>query len=153
MYVVRREYRGFTGHFTVGSVIEPTDVRNFEYLVLNKYIVEVDEHNFEEYDNFFQRRFGVALPVIPEIEAKHKELVDIQESFKADLAVRVEALQLDLPEDLTIEEVLLAVENAEVDAKEAADAKAEADKLAKVIEESIPVIKEVAVKAVTAIVK
>ena len=83
MFVVRRTFKDRLGIHTVGSVIEPTDIRRFKHFLAEGRIIEVTEHNYDDRKAFFKERFGVDLqelntkpvttvevvpePVIPEI--------------------------------------------------------------------------------------
>jgi len=64
MYVVRRPFRGPHGPMVVGSIVEPTDLRDFNYRLREKHIVEITEQNYEKYKYFFKQRFGIDLPNI-----------------------------------------------------------------------------------------
>jgi len=61
MYVVRRPFRGPHGPMVVGSIVEPTDLRDFNYRLREKHIVEITEQNYEKYRYFFKQRFGIDL--------------------------------------------------------------------------------------------
>lgn len=61
MFVVRRPFRDMEGMFNAGSIVEPAQIRNFKRRVIDKHIVEVNEHNFNEYAHFFMERYGVKL--------------------------------------------------------------------------------------------
>ena len=61
MFVVRRPFRGVHGMIPAGSVVEPAGIRQFKKRVLEGHIVEVTEHNFDTYAEFFKQRYGVVL--------------------------------------------------------------------------------------------
>lgn len=65
MYVVRRPFRGPHGPMVVGSIVEPTDLRDFNYRLREKHIVEITEQNYEKYKYFFKQRFGIDLAKLP----------------------------------------------------------------------------------------
>lgn len=82
MYVVRRPFRGPRGPMVVGSIVEPTDLRDFNYRLREKHIVEITEQNYEKYKYFFKQRFGIDLAKIPnkniKINKVEKPAVDKQ---------------------------------------------------------------------------
>lgn len=104
MYVARRDIDKTFGRYSAGSVIEPAEIKNLPYLLHNKFVVEVDEHNYEEYKVFFKKRFNVTLPPLPVV------LPDISDE---EIISRLAALKLDLPDNLTREDVLKALYEAE----------------------------------------
>lgn len=57
-----------------------------------------------------------ASAAVEDDEAAAKAKAEEEEALKADLLVRIEALQLELPDDLTLEQVKEAVEKAEAEA-------------------------------------
>lgn len=122
MFVVRRSFRGPRGPISAGSIIEPADIRNFRYRLQEKHIIEVTEQNFNSYRVFFKQRFGVDIGAAKELEERKKML-----------ASKCAKLKLELPEDLTIEQLEQAIIEAET--KVAAEAKAEAEAEIKVAAE------------------
>ena len=122
MFVVRRSFRGPRGPISAGSIVEPVDIRNFKYRLQAKHIVEVTEQNFNSYRVFFKQRFGVDIGAAKELEERKKML-----------ASKCAKLKLELPEDLTIEQLEQAIIEAET--KVAAEAKAEAEAEIKVAAE------------------
>ena len=77
MYVVRRPFRGPHGPMVVGSIVEPTDLRDFNYRLREKHIVEITEQNYEKYKYFFKQRFGIDLPNI-KVNKVEKPTIDKQ---------------------------------------------------------------------------
>jgi hypothetical protein len=68
MYVVRRPFRNFGKVITVGSVIaEPTGIKHFKRRVFDRYIVDVNDQNFDTYKNYFAQKFGIDIK-LPEAE-------------------------------------------------------------------------------------
>ena len=59
MFVVKRPFRDAAGMVSAGSIIEPAGIKRFKHRVLEGHIVEVNEHNFERYADFFKKRYGV----------------------------------------------------------------------------------------------
>ena len=80
MYVVRRPFRGPHGPMVVGSIVEPTDLRDFNYRLREKHIVEITEQNYEEYKYFFKQRFGIDLPNI-KVNKVEKPTIDKQSNI------------------------------------------------------------------------
>ena len=68
-YIVRRAFRDKQGPLPVGSIVEPTGVRNFKYRLGEQHIVQVNEQNYERYANLFLERFGVVIPKLTVLEA------------------------------------------------------------------------------------
>ena len=64
MFVVKRPFRDATGMVSAGSIVEPAGIKRFKHRVLEGHIVEVTEHNFDKYAEFFKKRYGVDLPSI-----------------------------------------------------------------------------------------
>lgn len=73
MFVVKRPFRDAAGMVTAGSVVEPAGIKRFKHRVLEGHIVEVTEHNFDRYADFFKRRYGVDLPPIKPAETNNAE--------------------------------------------------------------------------------
>lgn len=61
MYVVTRTFRDSNGVFSVGSIIEPTEVKTFKSRLQQKHIVDVNEQNIERWAIFFKNRYGIDL--------------------------------------------------------------------------------------------
>ena len=61
MYIVTRTFRDSKGMFTVGTIVEPTDVKAFKSRLHQKHIVDVDEHNIDKWASFFKNRYGINL--------------------------------------------------------------------------------------------
>ena len=122
MFVVRRSFRGPRGPISAGSIIEPVDIRNFRYRLQEKHIIEVTEQNFNSYRVFFKQRFGVDIGAAKELEERKKML-----------ASKCAKLKLELPEDITIEQLEQAIIDAEAKAEAKADAEAKAKTVVKAI--------------------
>ncbi len=60
-YIVRRAFRTKTGVMSAGTIIEPADIEQFKYRIGEKHIVEITEHNFEQYAQFFRERFSITI--------------------------------------------------------------------------------------------
>ena len=74
MFVVRRPFRNLGKVLTVGTVIsDPTVIKHFKSRFAEGKLVEVSEHNFESYHNFFKQKYGVDLPKLQSKEAVVKE--------------------------------------------------------------------------------
>lgn len=61
MYVVTRTFRDSNGVFSVGSVVEPTEVKTFKSRLQQKHIVDVSERNIDKWVSFFRNRYGLDL--------------------------------------------------------------------------------------------
>ena len=75
MFVVKRTFRDASGMIPAGSIVEPAGIKRFKHRLLEGHIVEVNEHNFDKYADFFKQRYGIDLPVIesPKVEQKPVE--------------------------------------------------------------------------------
>lgn len=77
MFVVKRPFRDAAGMVPAGSIVEPAGIKRFKHRVLEGHIVEVTEHNFDKYADFFKKRYGVVLPslepAVPEKTEESKE--------------------------------------------------------------------------------
>lgn len=74
MFVVKRPFRDAAGMVSAGSVVEPAGIKRFKHRVLEGHIVEVNEHNFERYADFFKKRYGVDLTLIKPVEPENSEV-------------------------------------------------------------------------------
>ena len=140
-FICRRAFRDAKSPVSTGSVIDPVEIKRFRFRLQEGHIVEVTEQNFEQYATLFEQRYGITIPKLDEVPSKESD------EEKELLAKRVEELGLDLPEDLTFEQVPEAVEKAEEEAK--AKAKEEAKAKAKEEAKAVPVAKATAKAKVT----
>lgn len=62
MFVVKRAFRDASGMIPAGSIVEPAGIKRFKHRLLEGHIVEVNEHNFDKYADFFKQRYGIDLP-------------------------------------------------------------------------------------------
>ena len=46
---------------SAGSFVVPADIKRFRHRLLEGHIVEVNEHNFEQYRYFFIERYGIEI--------------------------------------------------------------------------------------------
>ena len=72
MFVVKRAFRDASGMVPDGSIVEPVGIKRFKHRLLEGHIVEVDEHNFDKYADFFKQRYGVDLPPLEQPVAEQK---------------------------------------------------------------------------------
>ena len=80
MIVVRRPFRNLGKVLTVGTVIsDPTVIKHFKSRFAEGKLVEVNEHNFESYYNFFKKKYGVDLP---KLQSKEVEVAKETEAVK-----------------------------------------------------------------------
>ena len=72
MFVVKRAFRDASGMIPAGSIIEPAGIKRFKHRLLEGHIVEVNEHNFDKYADFFKQRYGIELPPLKQPVAEQK---------------------------------------------------------------------------------
>lgn len=89
MYVVRRPFRN-KGHVMLpGSVVEPGDIKMFKSRLRDRVIVEVTEHNFNEYTAYFKEKFGVTIASEPAKEpAELANATEVPAKAKAKAVVK-----------------------------------------------------------------
>lgn len=61
MYVVRRAFRNYNQMIAPGSVIEPGTIKRFKTRLRDGSIIEVNEQDFDKWNNYFKVRFGVCI--------------------------------------------------------------------------------------------
>ena len=61
MYVVRRTFRNCGKMLTPGSVVEPGSVKHFKSRLRDRVIIEVTEHDFDRWNEYFKNKLGVAI--------------------------------------------------------------------------------------------
>lgn len=69
-FICKRAFRDAKGPIPAGSIIDPAEIKRFRFRLQERHIVEVTEHNFEEYATFFKQRYNIE---IPSLEAKPKK--------------------------------------------------------------------------------
>lgn len=74
MFVVKRAFRDASGMVPAGSIIEPASVKRFKHRLLEGHIVEVNEHNFDKYADFFKQRYGIDLPLLKQPVAEQPKV-------------------------------------------------------------------------------
>lgn len=72
MFVVKRAFRDASGMIPAGSIVEPAGIKRFKHRLLEGHIVEVNEHNFDKYADFFKQRYGIDLPPLKRPVAEQK---------------------------------------------------------------------------------
>nr|DAL21298.1 MAG TPA_asm: methyltransferase [Caudoviricetes sp.] len=72
MFVVKRAFRDASGMVPAGSIVEPAGIKRFRHRLLEGHIVEVNEHNFDKYTDFFKQRYGIDLPPLKQPVAEQK---------------------------------------------------------------------------------
>lgn len=72
MFVVKRAFRDASGMVPAGSIVEPAGIKRFRHRLLEGHIVEVNEHNFDKYADFFKQRYGIDLPSLKQPVAEQK---------------------------------------------------------------------------------
>lgn len=61
MYVVRRPFRNAGQMVLPGSIVEPGNIKFFKARLRDRVIIEVSEHNFDDYNEYFKAKFGVPI--------------------------------------------------------------------------------------------
>ena len=61
MFVVTRTFRDANGIFSAGTIVEPAEIKAFKSRFQQRHIVDVNEHNIQIWQNYFQNRYGIAL--------------------------------------------------------------------------------------------
>lgn len=69
MYVVRRPFRNNGNVMLPGSCVEPDSIKRFKTRMNDRYIVEVNAHNFDQWNAYFVGKFGVTLERVNPAEA------------------------------------------------------------------------------------
>jgi len=64
MFVVRRPFRNLGQMMAPGSVVEPAAIKRFKSRVAEGRIVEVTEHNFSKWREYFKVRMNVEIAAI-----------------------------------------------------------------------------------------
>lgn len=86
MYLVRRSFRNYGQMMVPGSVVEPGSIKRFKSRLNDGKIVEVTEHNFGKWEEWFRVRAGVQihLPGATKISKPEKaaEPEEVQEEPK-----------------------------------------------------------------------
>ena len=72
MFVVKRAFRDASGMIPAGSIVEPAGIKRFRHRLLEGHIVEVNEHNFDKYADFFKQRYGIDLTSLKQPVAEQK---------------------------------------------------------------------------------
>ena len=75
MYVVRRAFRNLNKMMAPGSVVEPGTIKWFKTRLKDRKIVEVTEHNFNQWHEYFAVKHGVNIH-LPQAPATFQEPVE-----------------------------------------------------------------------------
>lgn len=90
MYVVTRTFRDSNGVFSVGSIVDPTEVKTFKSRLQQRHIVDVNELNVERWATFFKNRYGI------DLKEKFAELLGEKTSVaKPQTATKVKTVESD----------------------------------------------------------
>ena len=89
MFVVKRAFRDASGMVPAGSIIEPAGIKRFRHRLLEGHIVEVNEHNFDKYADFFKQRYGIDLPSLEQPVAEQKTAEQAAVTQKATVQPKV----------------------------------------------------------------
>lgn len=76
MYVVRRAFRHLNKMILPGSVVEPGSVKWFKTRLKDRYIIEVNAHNFDLWREYFKAKYGVELAPLDSTKTKESEPKD-----------------------------------------------------------------------------
>lgn len=76
MYVVRRAFRNYGQMMAPGSVVEPAAIKRFKSRVAEGRIVEVNEHNFDKWEEYFKVRMSTTIQLPEEQETDDQETDD-----------------------------------------------------------------------------
>ena len=87
MYVVRRPFRNVGQMVLPGSIVEPGNIKFFKARLRDRVIIEVSEHNLDEYDEYFKAKFGVSLKPAsaPAPDAKPEVKPEVKSEVKPDM--------------------------------------------------------------------
>lgn len=104
MFIVTRTFRDANGVFSVGSVVDATQVRTFKSRLADKHIVDVNEQNLEQWTTFFKNRYNINISdILNEVNTRVEMEVDIT-------PVKVDTT-LDVSTDLTCNTNLSTIES------------------------------------------
>ena len=78
MYVAKRAFRNYGQVIVPGSTVEPGTIKRFNTLVGERRIIEVNEHNFKEWQEYFKVRLNIDLPAI-KADEEHVEEEHVEE--------------------------------------------------------------------------
>ncbi len=84
-FICRRAFRDAGGPIPAGSVIDPADIKRFRFRLQEKHIVEVTEHNFEQYATLFEQRYGITIPKLDEIPLVESDEAEVDTEEKAEV--------------------------------------------------------------------
>lgn len=90
MYVVTRTFRDSNGVFSVGSIVDPTEVKTFKSRLQQRHIVDVNELNVERWATFFKNRYGIDLK-----EKFAEQLVEQTSVAKPQTVTKVKTVESD----------------------------------------------------------
>lgn len=85
MFVVRKVFRNYGNVVPVGSIVEPTGIKWFKTRLKDRYIVEVNAHNFEMWREYFKGKFNIELKMpeavdniaLPEVSEEPTDSADV----------------------------------------------------------------------------
>lgn len=81
MFVVRRSFRNCGEMMLPGSIVEPGSIKRFKTRLKDRDIVEVSPHDFDQWNNYFVGKFGVALvdPAAKPTEAPKEDAPEVHD--------------------------------------------------------------------------
>lgn len=63
MFVIRKPFRNYNQMMLPGTIVEPGSIKWFKNRFKDRYIVEVNEQNFDKWEKYFVGKYGVSLNV------------------------------------------------------------------------------------------
>ena len=61
LYVVRRAFKNYGVAYTPGMVVDPSTIKMFKSKLRDHVIVDVHEKDFDKWNEYFVRKFGVEI--------------------------------------------------------------------------------------------
>ena len=77
MYVVRRPFRNAGQMVLPGSIIEPGNIKLFKARLRDRVIIEVSEHNLDDYNEYFKAKLEVSIKPEPAPDVKPEVKPDV----------------------------------------------------------------------------
>lgn len=91
MFVVRKSFRNYNQMVLPGTIVEPGSIKWFKNRFKDRYIVEVNEQNFDKWEEYFVGKYGVSLkeaePDTEEVTEEAEEVTEEAETVKPKVVV------------------------------------------------------------------
>ena len=95
MYVVKKSFRNYGQIIVPGSIVEPGTIKRFKSLLGEKRIIEVNEHNFKTWQEYFKVKFNIELPNnnsnIDSVEDSVEDNTEVKNTVKATVVAKASA--------------------------------------------------------------